>query len=68
MESRIPYMDSLTWGEKTVVLCCSPLRGTVKGGCIRRIGLERVSKERKIGSKDPKGARMFQACIGVLHV
>ena len=39
----------------------------MKGDCIRRIALERASKERKTGSKDPKGA-MFQACIGVLHV
>ena len=39
----------------------------MKGGCIRRIALERDSKQRKTGSKDLEGA-MFQACIGVLHV
>ena len=60
-------LDCLPWGENTVVWCCSPLQGTVKGGCIRRIVLERDSKQRKIGSRDPEGA-MFLASIGVLHV
>ena len=60
-------LDSLTWGEKIVVWCCSLLGRTVKGGCIRRIALERDSKQRKTGSKDPEGA-MFLACIAVLHV
>ena len=67
MESRIqdclgfPYMGR---ENSRLVLFTAT---TVKGGCIRRIALERDSKQRKTGSKDPEEG-MFLACIGVLHV